>query len=45
MQPVLFEVNFVPDIRRLANFYPDFFNECFAALFLDDFESGNINIL
>lgn len=36
MQPKLLEVNWAPDCQRACQFYPDFFNDVFAALFLDE---------
>lgn len=45
MQPVLFEVNFVPDTERLCKTHPDFLNDCFSALFLEDYEPGTVTIL
>lgn len=40
MQPKLLEVNWAPDCQRACQFYPDFFNEHFAAMFLDQAEQS-----
>lgn len=40
MQPKLLEVNWAPDCQRACQFYPDFFNDVFAALFLDEAASS-----
>lgn len=40
MQPKLLEVNWAPDCQRACQFYPDFFNEVFAAMFLDEASSS-----
>ena len=36
MCPVLLEVNFGPDNTRLVSAFPDFYNDVFIALFLQD---------
>lgn len=35
MQPKLLEVNYTPDCERACNYYPDFYNDIFKLLFLD----------
>ena len=35
MQPVVLEVNWMPDCKRACEYYPSFFNEMFNALFAD----------
>lgn len=36
MQPKLLEVNYTPDCKRACEYYPDFYNDIFKLLFLDD---------
>lgn len=36
MQPVLLEFNFQPDCQRACEYYPDFYNDIFRCLFLND---------
>lgn len=36
MQPILLEVNFTPDCKRACNYYPNFYNDIFKNLFLND---------
>ncbi|CAL7951039.1 unnamed protein product [Xylocopa violacea] len=36
MQPLLLEINFSPDCKRACEYYPNFYNDIFKCLFLDD---------
>ncbi|XP_076758495.1 tubulin tyrosine ligase-like 12 isoform X2 [Xylocopa sonorina] len=36
MQPLLLEINFSPDCKRACEYYPNFYNDIFRCLFLDD---------
>lgn len=36
IQPKLLEVNYTPDCKRACEYYPDFYNDIFKLLFLDD---------
>lgn len=36
MQPKLLEINWTPDCERACKYYPDFYNDIFACLFLND---------
>ena len=36
VQPVLLEVNYSPDCQRACDYYPDFYNDVFAYLFLNE---------
>lgn len=45
MQPQLLEINYGPDNTRLIRYYPDFLNDVFSALFLDDLEGREMVVL
>ncbi|XP_017061437.1 tubulin--tyrosine ligase-like protein 12 [Drosophila ficusphila] len=36
MEPQLLEINWTPDCKRACDYYPDFFNDIFKLLFLDE---------
>ena len=35
MEPKLLEITFSPDCKRACEYYPNFYNEVFEALFMD----------
>ncbi|XP_071521090.1 tubulin--tyrosine ligase-like protein 12 [Panulirus ornatus] len=45
MQPQLLEVNFNSDCKRACEYYPEFFNDVFSVMFLDEEEGHNVAIL
>ncbi|XP_066265081.1 tubulin--tyrosine ligase-like protein 12 [Branchiostoma lanceolatum] len=45
MQPVLLEVNFCPDCDRACKYHPNFFNDIFSALFLDDLSDRPVAVI
>lgn len=45
MQPKLLEINWTPDCKRACDYYPDFFNDIFKLLFLDEQNNENFRLL
>ena len=42
MVPQLLEVNYGPDNERICKYYPDFYNDAFAVLFLDEDKNHSV---
>ena len=42
IEPMICEINFMPDCTRACRYHPTFFNDIFNALFLDKLENNNI---
>ncbi|KAH8319916.1 hypothetical protein KR074_009428 [Drosophila pseudoananassae] len=45
MQPQLLEINWTPDCKRACDYYPDFFNDIFRLLFLDEENDETFRLL
>ncbi|GLV42208.1 Tubulin tyrosine ligase-like 12 [Carabus blaptoides fortunei] len=45
MQPKLLEINWTPDCKRACDYYPNFYNDIFACLFLNDESSESFTCL
>ncbi|XP_078272630.1 tubulin--tyrosine ligase-like protein 12 [Rhinoraja longicauda] len=45
MQPQILEVNYNPDCARACKYHPDFFNDVFNVLFLDEATGHNVTLL
>ena len=45
MQPKLLEVNWGPDCKRACDYYPEFFDNVFSTLFLDNPKGQNVTLL
>lgn len=45
MQPKLLEINWTPDCKRACDYYPDFFNDIFKLLFLDEQNNETFRLL
>lgn len=45
IEPQLLEVNWSPDCNRACDYYPEFFNDVFSVLFLDETEDKNVTLL
>ena len=42
IEPMVCEVNYMPDCKRACQYHPNFFNDVFNALFLDKLDKTNI---
>lgn len=45
IQPKLLELNWAPDCKRACNYYPEFFDDVFSVLFLDETEGKHVHVL
>lgn len=45
MEPQLLEINWTPDCKRACDYYPDFFNDIFRLLFLDEENDDSFRVL
>jgi len=45
MEPQLLEINWTPDCKRACDYYPDFFNDIFRLLFLDEDNDDSFRLL
>ena len=43
--PKLLEFNFTPDCQRACEYYPEFFNNVFSTLILDDCDGQHVTLL
>lgn len=42
IEPMICEMNFMPDCTRACKYHPSFFNDVFDTLFLDKLDHGNV---
>lgn len=42
IEPMICEINFIPDCTRACKYHPSFFNDVFNTLFLDSHENSNV---
>ena len=42
IEPMICEINFMPDCTRACKFHPSFFNDVFNTLFLDKSETSKV---
>lgn len=42
---MLLEVNWAPDCKRACVYYPEFFDDVFSVLFLDEITGKNVRML
>jgi tubulin--tyrosine ligase-like protein 12 len=45
IEPMICEINYMPDCKRACQYHPNFFNDVFNVLFLNESDNSNVYVV